>query len=208
MINTRSDNKSFIYSSPLIYQLTMRLLYRRGFGSRYEAIAKYIPDHASVVDVCCGDCYLFHHYLKYKAVDYIGLDINRSFVNDALKRGVKAKLFDINIDPLPSAEYIIMQASLYQFIPNQKTILDKLFNSATRGVIITEPIRNLSDSKNPVIAFIARRAANPGSGHAKNRFDENSLLQLLKSRQQPMSTCFKIKGDKELVAIFELKDTK
>jgi hypothetical protein len=42
-------------------------------------------------------------------------------------------------------------------------------------VIISEPVRNLSSSGVGLIAALARRSADPGSGQGDRRFDEVSL---------------------------------
>ncbi len=205
---TTRGKRSIIYSYPLIYRFFMRLIYGSNFKARYEAIVRYIPEGASVVDVCCGDCYLYHRYLKFKNVDYLGLDINPCFVSNAVKNECKARTFDINNDPLPLAEYVIMLSSLYQFIPRQKIILDKLFASATERVIVSEPIRNLSDSKNPIVSFIAKRSANPGTGDIMKRFNEKSLLQLFNGYREELKAKFKTKGGREMVAVFDVRESR
>ena len=196
---------SIIYSHPLIYRFLMRLIYRKNFDARYEAIAKYVPECASIIDVGCGDCYLYHRYLKSKNVNYLGLDINPLFVSNITKKGFKTMLFDITNEPLPKAEYVIMQASLYQFIPHEEKILDKLFASATKRVILSEPVRNLSDSMNPIISFIAKRSANPGTGHTMRRINEDTLMRLFNIYKKQLKTFFKIRGEREIVGIFDVK---
>jgi hypothetical protein len=46
-------------------------------------------------------------------------------------------------------------------------------------VLIAEPIRNLADSQNPVLALLARKFTNPGTRDQPNRFDEPRLNALL-----------------------------
>ncbi|MCB4790914.1 MAG: hypothetical protein LHV68_03405 [Elusimicrobia bacterium] len=195
--------RSFLYSSPSIYNILVRLLYGINFNSRYEAIAEIIPEGVSVMEVCCGDCYLYLNYLKKKKVKYTGLDINTSFIKSALERGVNVKYIDLNKGLLPNAQYVIMQASLYQFIPNHKAIVDKLLDSALEKLIIAEPVMNLSDSQNPVISYIAKRAADPGTGNALNRFNEQSLTVFFRSYGDRFKRSFKIKGMREMVGIID-----
>ena len=59
-----------------------------------------------------------------------------------------------------------------EFMTSNKLIIDKLINSANKKVIISEPIRNLSNSSSNIISFIARYSANPGTGHKIDRFNQ------------------------------------
>jgi ubiquinone/menaquinone biosynthesis C-methylase UbiE len=60
-------------------------------------IADLIPCEAKVVDVCCGDCYIYLNFLKKKNVKYLGLDINQAFVNAAKRKGISVELFDLRV---------------------------------------------------------------------------------------------------------------
>lgn len=199
------DHLSYIYRHPFIYQLAMRLLYGKNFYSRYKAIAEIIPEDSTVIDVCCGDCYLYRNYLKRKNINYLGLDINPIFVNKAKEKGINARVFDLHRDELPTAPYIILQASLYQFIPEHKKIIEKLLYSASKNLIIAEPIRNLSDSKCKLISYFAKKAANPGTGDMEKRFNEKSLTEVFYQYGKQLKTRFKIDGGREMIGIFEIK---
>lgn len=194
---------SLVYKHPFLYALFMRILYGKGYHARFEAIAKQIPDNAKVLDVCCGDCTLYTRTLRGR-VSYTGADINPRFLRYARKKSIKVIQLNVETDDLPTSDYVVMQASLYQFIPHQKIILEKLFAAATKAVIISEPILTLANSKNPIISFIARRAANPGTGAAMNRFNEQSLMQLFNSYKGQLRTLFKINGGREMVGVFDV----
>jgi hypothetical protein len=196
------SGKSLIYSNQLIYHLLMRVLYGLNFKDRYRAIAEIVPNEASVVEVCCGDCYLYRKYLKFKNIDYLGLDINPIFIHFATQKHINAMLFDLNKGVLPKADIVILQAGLYQFIPKHKEIVDKLLSAALQTLIIAEPIKNLSESQNPIISFIAKRAANPGTGHAEMRFNEKTIMEFFKSYGDHTEKIFKIEGGREIVGIF------
>ena len=123
--------KSIIYWHPAIYTLAMRFLYRKYFRERYRKIVDLIPAEAEIIDICCGDCYIYFHYLNDKNVKYLGLDINKTFINAAIKKGARAEQFDILKDHLPHSDYILMLASMYHFIPMQDYVIQKILN-ATR----------------------------------------------------------------------------
>jgi len=196
---------SFIYKNPRIYALLMRFLYGGVYHARFQSIAEEIPDGVNVLDVCCGDCALYTRALKDR-VSYTGIDINPNFIENGRKLFIKVLPLDIEIDNLPQSDYVVMQASLYQFIPLHKHIIDKLLDSALRKVIISEPIKTLSNSSNPIVSFIARHSANPGTGHKINRFTKKTFCTFFRNNYNELIERFKfIKGDKELMVILNTK---
>ena len=167
---------SFVYKTPLIYETVMRLLYGQQFNARYEAIASCIPDGATVLDVCCGPPVLFKRFLREKSIDYTGIDINARFVAELRASGAKGILANLaEMRSLPAADYVVMQASLYHFLPDPSTVVDRMLEAARKEVVISEPIRNLSSSKIPVLSWFARVQTNPGAGEHRLRFDEQTL---------------------------------
>src|SRR5258705_7630934 len=109
---------SLIYRNASVYELAMLLLYGRHYPSRYRAIADLIPAGSSVLDLCCGPALLHRRYLKHKSVQYTGLDINKVFIDRLNRQGGCGRICDLRSEePLPSADYVIMQASLYHFLP-------------------------------------------------------------------------------------------
>ena len=179
----------------------MRFLYGRSYKARFQSIAEEIPNDVDVLDVCCGDCALYKQALKDR-VSYTGIDINPSFIKNAKKLSIKVLPLDVETDNLPHSDYIVLQASLYQFIPFHKHILDKLLDSASKKVIISEPIRNLSNSRNPIISFIARYSANPGTGHKMDRFTEKTFRTFFKNNYKEIIEKFKfVPGKRELIVV-------
>src|SRR5262245_3683514 len=141
---------SFVYRNAHVYELVMRLLYGRHYWDRYRAVAELIPAGASVLDVCCGPGTIYERFLRDKSVAYRGLDINPRFVQRLQRRGVVADVWDARQDrPLPIAEYVLLQASLYHFLPHANRLVDRMWQAATRQVIIAEPVRNLATSSSP-----------------------------------------------------------
>lgn len=201
---TAPARSPLVYSNTAIYQAVMRVLYGRHFRARYEAIAREIPDGSSVVDVCAGDCYLYRNYLKRKSVSYIALDVSRPFVDAAQRRGIDAREFNMKADTLPLADYVVMQGSLFYFMPDTEAALNKLIGAARRYAIVGEPVRNLSDSKNPLLAAISRRstrAASEAEGAAGDRFNKETLSVLFQANPR-LERMFPIPGGREMVGIF------
>lgn len=170
-----------IYRHPFLYSLTMRALYGRGFEERYRALDALVPDGATVFEACAGDCRLYENYLKPRGISYRGSDLNPTFVAHARRRGIAMDLLDLRKDPLPKADVVILQASLYQFIPNEREIVRVLAAAARKTLIVAEPVRNMASSSNPVVAWIGKRAAGTGDASHPSRFTETSLTELLRS---------------------------
>ncbi len=198
------SDQSLIYSHRSIYHAVMRLLYGRHFEARYAAIAHEIPDHATVTDVCAGDSYLYLKYLRSKSVNYLALDISPQMIAWSQQHNVPAKLFDARHDELPVSDVIVMQASLYQFLPDARSMIVKMLNAARQQVIIAEPIRNLSDSKNPLFAFIGRRMTVPvttAGEYAAQRFTQTSAETLFQSFEALQRIAI-LPGGREMIGIF------
>jgi hypothetical protein len=194
---------SLIYRNRVAYELMMLVLYGRHYAGRYEAIANFIPRGADVLELCCGPGVLYERYLRQKDVRYRGLDISTKFVNDLERRGIAAERWDLRSDrPLPHAEYVIMQASLYHFLPDAAPVLDRMLEAAEKEVIIAEPIRNLSSSKVPIIARFSRTMTDPGVGSAANRFVEKTLDELAGRYRNLVRESFLAPGGREKIYVF------
>lgn len=195
---------SLIYRSGLGYELVMMALYRRHYSSRYQAIANLIPQRADVLELCCGPGILYQRYLRRKKVRYRGLDMSEKFVRRLVRRGVTTERWDLRSDrPLPRAEYVIMQASLYHFLPDAGGMLDRMVEAARKAVIVAEPIRNLASSRLRWVAYVAGRLTDPGNGSQENRFDEKSLDKLARRYDVLLRRAFLAPGGREKVYVFE-----
>ena len=195
---------ALIYRSSLAYESVMRLLYGRHFGSRYRAVADRIPAGATVVDVCCGPPLLYRRYLRAKGVDYLGIDLNPRPARALAAAGARGMVCDVGrLQELPAAEIVLMQASLYHFLPEPQPLIDKMVAAATRRVIIAEPIRNLSDSRNRLVAWSARRLTNPGDGAPERRFTESTLDQLFAQYGSRVLESLVIPGGREKIYVIE-----
>ena len=75
---------------------------------------KKILRGASVTDVCSGDSVLYTRYLKGK--NKTGIEINPLTAFNS--QWIKIIKVDIVKEAIPKADYVVMQGSLYQFIPN------------------------------------------------------------------------------------------
>ena len=195
---------SLTYRSPALYELAMLGLYGRHYPSRYRAVADVIPAGSSVLDLCCGPGVLYERYLRQKSVSYLGLDINEKFVAGLTRRGVRAQLWDLRGEaPLPPADCVVMQASLYHFLPDPLPVLGRMMEAARERVVIAEPIRNLSCSKLPLLGALARLLTDPGVGSQPYRFTEGALDSVIGSLCVRPPHSFPICGGREKLYVIE-----
>lgn len=178
-------------------------LYHRHYGARYESVAELIPIGASVLDVCCGPAVLYDRYLKKKYVGYTGLDISNQFVASARAKGIDIIGGDLNaISELPRADVVVMQASLYQFLPDRvSSVVKKMLKAAREKLIIAEPILNLSASRLSGLARLAQRMTDAGSGPCTKRFNAASLAASMRQFAFNIEGSFAIPGGREMVYV-------
>jgi len=197
------SSTSVIYRSATGYELLMRALYGRHYEDRMQAVADQVPDGATVVELCCGPGTLYTRHLRDRASGYIGLDVNQTFVSKLRGQGVDARVMDLADPgvPLPGADVAIIQASLYHFLPDAGSLVDRMLAAAEERVVVAEPIRNLSSSRLPGIGLLGRRAADPGVGGHEQRFTEASLDRLMQGYAERVRSAFLIPGGREKVYV-------
>jgi SAM-dependent methyltransferase len=195
------SSTSLIYRSAAGYELLMRLLYGRHYGARLQAVADEIPPGATVLELCCGPGTLYFRHLRGRVGSYTGLDVNEGFVSALRRRGVDAHVTDLakSTGALPTADVVLMQASLYHFLPDAHTLVDRMVAAARDKVVISEPIRNLASSEKPLVGLVGRRAADPGVGGHADRFTEQTLDALM--ARYDVSAAFLIPGGREKVYV-------
>lgn len=193
---TNKQNMGLLYKFPFIYTLAMKFLYKDSYDDSYKKIANLIENDSTVVDVCCGDAKL-KSFLKDKTA-YMGVDGNPSFFYSLLKKNIYVKLTDAEDDPIPEADYVVLQRSLYQF-KNPGKVVSKLYKSAKKALIISESVHNLKEEKsssiisNYIPKFVATRNKNPHF-----RFNESGFKKLL-AKYHPKYV--KIKCGRDLIAV-------
>ena len=147
----------------------MRVLYGRYYAARDAAVAAHIPDGASVLELCCGPARLYERELRGRIGSYVALDASERFVARLRRRGVDARRADV----------VVMQASLYHFLPGATAIVHRMRAAARTSVIIAEPVRNLASSRIGFVARLGARGAATAQGAQRQRFDAGSLRALM-----------------------------
>jgi hypothetical protein len=199
---------SLVYRSAAGYELVMRVLYGRHYPARLKAVAEQVPSGASVLELCPGPGALYQRHLRERAGDYTGADVNPGFVERLRKLGADAIVLDLAAGAaLPRADVVIMQASLYHFLPDAGSVIERMLGAARERVIVAEPIRNLTSSSLPVLALLGRRGTDPGSGGDghERRFDEARLDDLMAAYADRKLAAFTIPGGREKVYVLDAR---
>jgi SAM-dependent methyltransferase len=194
---------SLIYRSARGYELLMRVLYGRHYEARMSVVAEQVPLGSSVLELCCGPGTLYTRHLRPRVSSYVGLDFNSGFVKKLRAEGIDARQVDLGRpgEPLPEADVVIMQASLYHFLPDARPIVEKMLAAARERMIVSEPIRNLASSSSPIVSRLGRRFTDPGVGGNARRFTEETLDRLMTAYGERVLDAFAIPGGREKVYV-------
>lgn len=182
----------------------MRLLYGRHYAARDAALARLLPERGRVIDLCCGPGTLFTRHLRERpGVEYVGVDINKVFLDRLSRLGATVIERDISDGaPLPTGDYLVMQAGLYHFLPDRTEVMVAAMLAAARtAVVISEPIRNLSDSRFTALAKLSRAGTDPGTGAHAHRFNEARLEETIRPFADRLWQSFLIPGGREKVYV-------
>jgi SAM-dependent methyltransferase len=178
-------SESWVYRSAWGYGLAMRVLYGRYYTARDTAVAALVPVGSSVLELCCGPARLYLRELRSRTSSYVGIDANTGFVERLAKRGVDARVGDVASADLQPADVVLMQASLYHFLPD------------------AQPMRNLAASGNPLKAWIGSRGTATAVGQQEQRFDEASLDALMGGFGDAVRSVRLIPGGREKVYVLD-----
>jgi hypothetical protein len=169
--------QSPIYWHPLLYSAAMKLSYGKKFEERYKALDKHIPAGCNLLELCMGDAYFYLKYLAKKKVNYSCADINPVFVNAAKQKGLRSTLLDASFDEIQPSDFILMQASLYHFIPNQKEVIKKMIAAAGKQIIFSESVDNLSNSSSGLKSYLGEQLSKAKSGQSRIKFTGETLKE-------------------------------
>jgi hypothetical protein len=143
-----------------------------------------------MLELCFGDT-LLAKFCKKNNINWKGIDLNKGFTDRALRKGYDAMNYDITeLEVFPKVDLCVMVGSLYHFADFTDSIFKKILNASDR-VIISEPIKNLSDKKG-LIGYIAKHSASPGKKHEIFRYNEISFLELIEKMKNEFNFKYRI----------------
>lgn len=194
--------RGLIYWNTFLYRSAMEAIYGSDFIRRYELIASEIKQGWSVLDLCCGDCYITRFLGR--TIRYEGRDFNKTFIREAKKKGINVSFCDVkkNLEEKERFDCVIMMGGLHQFIPDEDDILRRMKRIAKRRVVICEPCKNIVSSKNMFVSFLAKVVSNPGVGHISDikRFTYSEIIDFFKRNGAKNI----IDAGKDLIGVFEV----
>ncbi len=169
----------------------MNILYSMHYRKRFKDIINLFSEKdKNVLELCFGDIYIARE-CKVRGINWMGIDLNDSFVNHAKDKGFNAIKNDLKkLGEFPYSDACIMSGSLYHFNDDLENLLSKILK-ATPKIIISEPIVNLS-SKKGLIGKIAKILTNAGHGQEIFRFDQNSILNSLEIHKKKLNFTYKV----------------
>lgn len=168
--------QSPIYWHPRLYHAAMKWSYGHKFLRRYEALAGHVPGKSELLELCMGDAWLYRYYLAGKGIRYRCADINPVFVKAALEMGLNAQLLNMITDAIPAADYILLQGSLYHFIPQEQQMIARLLGACRKALIISESTENMSNAANPLKAKLGEYLSKAQAGQSKQKFTPDTLM--------------------------------
>jgi hypothetical protein len=182
--------RSLVYHNIFFYRLVMNVLYRGRYRERFLRILDVVgPDVRSVCDLCFGDTAIAE-WCRARGIRWTGIDFNHYFCARARQHGFDVIEGDLLSADLPHADVFIMAAALYHFSDQLSRLFDQVL-SRTHRFILSEPVRNLA-SQTGRLGSWAKYVANPGTGDATFRYDEQSLLAALRTQQQRKGFQFRV----------------
>jgi len=195
-----TEKVSLVYKNIFIYRIIINILYGLKYKKRFENVVNLIANKdQKILELCFGDIYIAE-FAKNNNKIWTGYDINQNFISFAKKGGYNAINKDIiELKSFPKSDVCIIIGSLYHFIHDLENILTKMLESSSK-VIISEPIKNLSDHR--YIGFFAKKLANAGKGDEQLRFNEHSFLDILNKYKDKLSFNYKIVSiDRDILVI-------
>lgn len=196
---------SLIYRNVWLYRLMMNVLYTSGYKQRFEQVERVIENYKpkSVLELCFGDIFIAE-YCKSKNISWVGIDSNTNFVSYAKRKGFDGRCIDLlSLSKLPKADVCIIIGSLYHFHNDVNLFLSRMLEMSDT-LIISEPIKNLSDQKG-LIGWIAKKSANAGKGDEHFRYNQVTLIEMLNKEAQQLNFNFKVISfyKKDIIIVIE-----
>lgn len=193
--------RSPIYWHPFLYQAAIKLSFGSRLKARYFNLQKHIPANSNLLELCMGDAFLYLNYLKQKNINYTCVDVNTAFINSAKKKGINCLQMNVETEEIPKSDYILMQGSLYHFIPHQKQIIQKLLDACNKELIISENIKNLSNHNSALKSYLGKIISNAGYGQSKIKFTKSLLEETFSDFKSRIKIWEELPDNNEIIIV-------
>ncbi len=186
-----------LYRQPWLHRLVILALYGRKLDERFVSVAAHIDKDDSVLELCVGEGELYKRYLAGCTKQYLGLDFSEAQVERGRAAGIPLERADIRDIEFEPCDTVVMMGSLYQFLPDAKSLLERMLLAARKRVIITEPVQNVSQKKG-LLSHIAVYLTETDN-HGAQRFDETKLRELVQDEE--ILSWEEIAGGREIAVV-------
>ena len=134
--------KAIPYMHPMIYNLYLLALHGKSLEKRYRFISGEIGGDQRVFELGCGTGILAG-YLD-KSCDYIGWDMNPTFVTYLRRKGYNVEIHDIlDFENYPENDVCIIVDVLHHIVPKEQILIENALKS-TKKLIVVEPYEAFS----------------------------------------------------------------
>lgn len=141
----------WVYWDGFIYHSVLDLIFGKAHRDMYKRVAEMVGN-SSVLDLCCGDGRLSQWIPPGR---YTGIEQNPRFVRSMRRRGINAIDGDVRSVHFPAAECAVLLESLYHFLPDGLSLIDKILSYPFHKVIVVESLSHVSHHSNSVISKFA-----------------------------------------------------
>ena len=125
-----------VWFTPENYQRTSKNLQRRCL----KLLLSFAPPQGTLLDVGCGTGNTLLFTDKEKIEQYVGIDISADMIAYANRahaapniRFMVSDFLDCPLEHWPAFDAAVCAACLHWFIPNEQTVIDKLFRALKPG---------------------------------------------------------------------------
>jgi hypothetical protein len=107
------------------------------------------------------------------------------------------------MDEIPKTDYILMQGSLYHFIPEEKNLIQKLLEACNKEIIISESVDNLSNSESKIKSFLAEQFSKAKTGQSKLKFTTKTLSETFSEFKNQIKVWEEEPDSKEIIIVLK-----
>ena len=132
---------SISYKFAKAYNILVSIAEKGITENKFSRMAGIIGKNKRVFELGCGTAFLSDYLMD--GCSYIGWDLNKNFIDDCRKRGLKVfqkNVFDFN--DYPENDVIVISDVLHHIVPRDKELIREA-KKRTKQVIITEPTERL-----------------------------------------------------------------
>jgi SAM-dependent methyltransferase len=168
--------KSPLYWSGSFYSAGIMIMHGRCIQQRYRYIASL--SGKSVLDVGCGTGAL-SDYLS-KDDEYLGIDLNESFLKHAKKMGRNVMRQDaLTFDRFSEFDVCVIMDLLHHINPRHEEFLERVLKDIKKRVIICEPFE--MPGRHPITRSIVRIMDDDGTNKPDDWMDKKTLKEFYNS---------------------------